>query len=62
MAWQIHYLDRHDQRQQLAAPTLGEAVALATKFVRNGLIVEKIEADTGLKLSSGEVRRLCDAQ
>jgi hypothetical protein len=62
MAWQIHYLDRNDHRQQLSAPTLGEAVALATRFVHDGLIVEKIEADTGLKLSSGEVRRLCDAQ
>jgi hypothetical protein len=62
VAWQIHYLDRDDRRQQLSAPTFGEAVTLATRFVRDGLIVEKIEADTALKLSSGEVRRLCDAQ
>jgi hypothetical protein len=62
MAWQIYYLDRNDQRQQLSAPTLGEAVTLAVRVACDGLIVEKIQADTGLTLASGEVRRLCDAQ
>jgi hypothetical protein len=62
MAWQIHYLDWNDRRQQLPAPTVGQAVALANRLVRDGLIVEKIQADTGLTLASGEVRRLCDAE
>jgi hypothetical protein len=62
MAWQIYYLDPDDRRQQLSAPTLGEAVALAIRFAREGLIVERIQADTGLKLTSGDVRRLCDAR
>jgi hypothetical protein len=61
MAWQIHYLDGNDQRQQLSVPSVGEAVALATRLLSDGMIIEKIQADTGMKLTSRDVRRLCDA-
>jgi hypothetical protein len=55
MAWQVHYLDWNAQRQQLLAPTVGEAVTIASKLLRDGLIVEKIQADMGTKLASRDV-------
>ena len=61
MAWQIHYMDRNDQRQQRSVPSVGEAVALANELLRDGLIVETIQADTGMKLTSRDVRWFCDA-
>jgi hypothetical protein len=60
MAWQIYYLDRNDQRQQLSVASVGEAVALASRLQRDGLVVETIQADTGMKLTSRDVRRLRD--
>jgi hypothetical protein len=61
MAWQIHYLDRDDHQRELSVPLVGEAVAVATRLQREGLLVETIQADTGLKLTSRDVRVLCDA-
>jgi hypothetical protein len=55
MAWQIHYLDRNNQRQQLSV------VAVAAGLQREGLLVETIQADTGMTLTSRDVRWLRDA-
>jgi hypothetical protein len=61
MAWQIHYLDRNNQRQQLSVPSVGEVVAVAARLQREGLLVETIQADTGMTLTSRDVRWLRDA-
>jgi hypothetical protein len=62
MAWQIYLLDHDDHRQQLSVPSAGEAIALASKLQGDRLIIETIQADTGMKLTSRDVRRLCDAR
>jgi hypothetical protein len=62
MAWKIYFLDLDDNRQQLSVPSVGEAIALASKLLSDGLIIETIQADTGMKLTSRDVKRLCDAR
>jgi len=42
------------------APSIGEAVAVAIRLQREGQLVETIQADTGLKLTSRDVSWLCE--
>ena len=58
MAWQIYFLDHDDHRQRLSVPSAGEAVALGSKLQSDGLVIETIQADSGTRLTSRDVKRL----
>ena len=62
MAWKIYCLDQDDNRQQLSVPSVVEAIALAIQLLSDGFIIETIQADTGMKLTSRDVKHLCDAR
>jgi hypothetical protein len=61
VAWQIHYL-KDDRPYQASALALADALAIACQFLRDGHVIEKIQADIGMTISAYEVRPLCGEQ
>ena len=60
MAWHVHYR-RDDQSHQATVSVWSDAIVLACELLREGLVVEKIQADTGLTLLSRHLVPLCDS-
>jgi hypothetical protein len=54
MAWQIHY-QKDDQPHQTSATVLHDAIALARQFMRDGHLVEKVQADSGMTIWSHQL-------